>query len=299
MRFFAAINGNRLEIGKEDTNMNQKKEAKQKAKEEVKPWIRRFGRFGYMSQGIVYALIGILAFLAALHVGGKTTGTGGMMQKLATLPVGNIILWLIGIGLIGYVCWVVILAIKDPNKEEKGAKRIIIRMGYGISAVIYASIAVNALRYAATNQGSSGGGKQSISIQLLSYPLGRWIIAGIGVIIIGYGIYEFFSGITGRFMNKFNVHEMNKHEQRIGRQSGRIGLVSRGVVFGLIGFFFILTSIQSNPNKAKGLGGALAELAQQPYGRWLLGIVALGFILFGVYSFIRGRYQQMSFGKRA
>jgi hypothetical protein len=281
--------------------MAEKQEAKQKAseaKEEAKPWVRRFGRFGYMSQGIVYALIGILAFLAALHIGGKTTGTGGMLQRLATLPFGNIVLWLIGVGLIGYVCWVVILAIKDPNKEENGAKGMIVRIGYGISAIIYASIAVNALRYAATNQGSSGDSQQSISAQLLSYPLGKWLIAGIGVIIIGYGIYELFSGITGRFMNKFNVHEMNKHEQRIGRQSGRIGLISRGVVFGLIGFFFILTSIQSNPDKAKGLDGALAELAQQPYGRWLLGIVALGFILFGLYSVIRGRYQQMSFGKR-
>jgi hypothetical protein len=281
--------------------MAEKQEAKQKAseaKEEAKPWVRRFGRFGYMSQGIVYALIGILAFLAALHIGGKTTGTGGMLQRLAALPFGNIVLWLIGVGLIGYVCWVVILAIKDPNKEEYGAKGIIVRIGYGISAIIYASIAVNALRYAATNQGSSGDSQQSISAQLLSYPLGKWLIAGIGVIIIGYGIYELFSGITGRFMNKFNVHEMNKHEQRIGRQSGRIGLISRGVVFGLIGFFFILTSIQSNPDKAKGLDGALAELAQQPYGRWLLGIVALGFILFGLYSVIRGRYQQMSFGKR-
>ncbi|SNZ17349.1 protein of unknown function [Terribacillus aidingensis] len=279
--------------------MTQKKEARQKAKEEVKPWIRRFGRFGYMSQGIVYALIGILALLAALHVGGKTTNTGGMLQRVATFPFGNIILWLIGIGLIGYVCWVAILAIKDPNREGNGAKGIIIRIGYGVSAIIYGSIAFNTFRYAATDQGSSGGSQQSISAQLLSYPLGKWLIAGIGVIIIGYGIYEIFSGITGRFMNKFNVHEMNKHERRIGRQSGLVGLVSRGVVFGLIGFFFILTSIESNPDKAKGLDGALAELAQQPFGRWLLGIVALGFILFGLYSIIRGRYQQMSFGKHA
>lgn len=51
-----------------------KAEAKAKANdagEETKPWIRRFGRFGYMAKGLVYFLIGVLALLAALGLGGR------------------------------------------------------------------------------------------------------------------------------------------------------------------------------------------------------------------------------------
>lgn len=282
--------------------MADKQEAKRKAretKEESKPWIRRFGRIGYMSQGIVYALIGVLALLAALHVGGDTTDTGGMLQKLAAMPFGNILLWLIGIGLIGYVCWDAILAIKDPNNEGNGAKGIIVRIGFGVSTVIYASIAFNALRFAATNQGSGGGSEQSLTAKLLTYPFGQWLVAVVGLIIIGYGIFEFFSGVSGSFMNRFKTGEMNKHEKRAARHAGRIGLISRGIVFGIVGFFFVMTAIQSDPDEAKGLDGALSEVSQQPFGRWLLAIVAVGFILFGVYSVIRGRYESMSFGKNA
>ncbi|MFP7495220.1 DUF1206 domain-containing protein [Terribacillus saccharophilus] len=280
--------------------MAGRQEAKQKAretKEETKPWIRRFGRIGYMSQGIVYALIGILALFAAFQAGGKTTDTGGMLQELAGMPFGNMLLWLIGIGLVGYVCWDAILAIKDPNREGNGVKGIIIRIGYGISTVIYASIAFNAIRFAATNHGSGGNSEQSLSAKLLSYPFGEWLMGAVGLIIIGYGIYEFFSGMTGTFLVRFKTAEMNKHEKRVALHAGRVGLISRGIVFGMVGFFFVLTAFHSNPDEAKGLDGALAEVSQQPFGRWLLGIVSIGFILFGIYSIIRGRYEKMSFGK--
>jgi hypothetical protein len=34
-------------------------------------WIERLARFGYAAKGIVYALVGILAFQAAFNWGGK------------------------------------------------------------------------------------------------------------------------------------------------------------------------------------------------------------------------------------
>jgi hypothetical protein len=41
------------------------------------------------------------------------------------------------------------------------------------------------------------------------------------------------------------------------------------------------------------LGGALAALAAQPFGPWLLGIVALGLIAYSIYSLIEARYRQI------
>ncbi|MED4727131.1 DUF1206 domain-containing protein [Aneurinibacillus migulanus] len=42
-----------------------------------------------------------------------------------------------------------------------------------------------------------------------------------------------------------------------------------------IGVFLIRTAIDSNPSETCGLDGALAEIAQQPFGPWLLGAVAI------------------------
>ena len=45
--------------------------------------------------------------------------------------------------------------------------------------------------------------------------------------------------------------------------------------------------------KAVGLDGALAKLANHPYGSVLLGIVAAGLIAFAVYSLSDARYRRI------
>ena len=74
-------------------------------------------------------------------------------------------------------------------------------------------------------------------------------------------------------------------------RAAQIGLVARGVVyivFGLIAFDLATGDHSGKPSSQ----GALTEMAQQPYGTWLLGIVALGLFLYAVacaLGAIRGR----------
>lgn len=44
-----------------------------------------------------------------------------------------------------------------------------------------------------------------------------------------------------------------------------------------------------------GYGAALRALAQQPYGPWLLGIVALGPIAYGAFAFMLARHRRIFF----
>ncbi|MGD6819126.1 DUF1206 domain-containing protein [Metabacillus sp. 84] len=282
-----------MELSRSKTGARQSAE---KTKQDTKPWIRRLGRFGYMAQGAVYGMIGILAFMAAIGAGGKTTDTNGMLQSLAGMPFGKVLLWAIGIGLIGYSIWGIVKCAADPERRGSNAKGVIIRIGYLISAAIYGSISFNALKTAVNAGSSSSGSEQSLSAQLLSQPYGQWVIGAIGATIIGYGIYEFISGYKEKFMSKFKSAEMSMHERKIARRSGKLGLIARGIVLAMIGFFFIQTAITSDPNQNKGLDGALSQLASQPYGQWILGAVALGLILYGVYGIIRGRYEHMGNG---
>ena len=264
---------------------------------EVKPWVRRFGRFGYVAKGLVYGMVGVLAALAAFGPKGDTTGTSGALQSIARMPFGEVALWFIGIGLIGYILWDFIKAIKDPENEGTDAKGWIKRTGYFISGLIYSNLAFGAIKLA-SNTGSAGGGnsEKSISAKLMEQPFGVWLVGLIGAIIVGYGVYELYSGTKEKFMSKFKTYEMNDKEHKIARLSGKIGLISRGIVLSMVGFFFIRTAYTHNPNESKGLGGALTELADQPFGQFLLAIVAVGLILYGVYQIIKGRYQHMNFG---
>ncbi|MBN8235887.1 DUF1206 domain-containing protein [Halobacillus kuroshimensis] len=271
----------------------------QQTKEDIKPWIRRLARFGFMAKGTVYMLIGLLTFMAVIGVGGgKTTGTSGMFRTVAQVAFGEILLWGVAIGLLGYIIWRLIEAVLDPANKGSDAKGIITRIGYVVAAVIYGGIAYNAVKIA-VNAGSSGGStEKTMSAQLLSQPFGQWLVGTIGIITIGYAVYEFYQGSTGRFMKSFNHGDMDKHRRKVAETSGRFGLSARGVVLGLIGFFFIRTAVTSNPDQAKGMDGALSEISQQPFGQVLLGIAGLGLMLYGIYQIVRGRYTRMNFGAK-
>lgn len=277
-------------------NSPSKAEAKEKMRK-VKPWMRRFGRFGYIAKGLVYAMIGVLAALAAFGPRGNTTDKAGALQSLAQMPFGEIALWFIGIGLLGYILWDFIKAFKDPENEGTDVKGLTKRTGFFISGLIYANLAYGAIKLA-SNTGSASGGnsEKTISAKLMEQPFGIWIVGLVGAIFMGYGIYEIYKGVKEKFMSNFKTYEMNEKERKIARYSGKLGLISRGIVLSMVGFFFIRTAYTHNPNESKGIGGALTELADQPFGQFLLAIVAVGLILYGVYQIIKGRYQHMNYG---
>ena len=55
----------------------------------------------------------------------------------------------------------------------------------------------------------------------------------------------------------------------------------------------IKAAIDYAPSKAVGLDGALAKLAHQTYGPFLLGVVAIGLVAFGLYSITDARYRRI------
>jgi len=74
----------------------------------------------------------------------------------------------------------------------------------------------------------------------------------------------------------------------------RVGYAALGVVFCIVGLFLIIAAIQHNPNDARGLDSALQVLLQQPFGPFLLAIVALGLVAYGAYSFVEARYRRIA-----
>ncbi|MFC7785893.1 MULTISPECIES: DUF1206 domain-containing protein [unclassified Rossellomorea] len=263
---------------------------------DIKPWIRGFARIGYISRGIVYMLIGALAVMAALGIGGSTSDSSGAFAAVASKPFGEVLLWILGLGLIGIVLWRLIQVVKDPEHVKNDGKSMFRRLANLISGIAYGSLTYNAFAIAmhAKSSGSGSGSKQTLSAKLLSQPFGQWIVGIVGLIIIGYALYEIHKAYTEKYTNKFKRHEMSEKEWEMGRKTGKLGLYSRGMVFLLIGYFFIQTAITADPDKTQGLDGALSKIAQQPYGQWLLGFVAAGLVLYGVFQILTGKNRHMS-----
>jgi hypothetical protein len=51
--------------------------------------------------------------------------------------------------------------------------------------------------------------------------------------------------------------------------------------------------VQYDAQDAVGLDGALARLANEPYGKALLGITAGGLLAYGVYCLFEARYRDL------
>jgi hypothetical protein len=62
---------------------------------------------------------------------------------------------------------------------------------------------------------------------------------------------------------------------------------------GLVGAFLVQAALQTAPDKARGLGGALRTLAGQPFGPYVLGTVALGLVAYSAFMFVVARYRRI------
>ncbi|MGB3405643.1 MAG: DUF1206 domain-containing protein [Microcoleaceae cyanobacterium] len=264
-------------------------------------WIERLARFGYATKGFVYGVIGVLAVVAAFSTGGKTTGSEGALQTLAAQPLGQILLLLIGVGLIGYIIWRIVQAVNDPDNKGSDFKGIFQRLGYVTSGLVYTGLAWTAFKLALGAGSSSGGGntKQDITAQILSQPFGRWMIGTMGAFIIGLGCYRLYKAYHTKFRKRLDLQELNLTQEKIIVNICRIGIAARGIVFILIGFFLIQAARQFDADEVRGLDGVLQTLAQQPFGKILLALVALGLIAYGIYMGVQARYRQIDTGSNS
>ncbi|MBI4785270.1 MAG: DUF1206 domain-containing protein [Oscillatoriophycideae cyanobacterium NC_groundwater_1537_Pr4_S-0.65um_50_18] len=256
-------------------------------------WVERLARLGFAAKGMVYALVGLLAAQAALGAGGKKTDTQGALQTIVTQPFGQGLLSLVAIGLFGYALWRWVEAAADPDQKGNDTKGILLRCSYAANGLVYASLALTAVKIVLGTGGGSSNASRDWTALLLAQPFGQWLVGTIGALVIGLGFYQFYEAYKAKFRQKLKLQEMSEAEQTWTVRLGRLGLSARGVVFGVIGFFLIQAARQSNPNQVKGLGGALESLAQQPYGSWVLGTVAIGLIAYGIYYIVQARYRQI------
>ena len=263
---------------------------------ETKPWVIFLARLGYAAKGIVYGVIGILAFQAAFGVGSTNINTNQALIKIVTQPFGRILLWIVAIGLIGYVLWMLVQTFLDPENNGTDAKGLLQRTGYFVSGIGYALIDFSAFQIlTGSGGGSSGQGPQDWTAKVMSNPAGRWLIGLVGLGLGIWGLTQIYQAYSKSFTKRLKMGDMNGTEKTWAVRTGQAGLTARGVVFAIIAYFLVQAAVTYNPDKAGGLGQAFQTLASQPFGPWLLGIVAVGLIAYGIYGLFLARYRRIYF----
>jgi hypothetical protein len=164
------------------------------------------------------------------------------------------------------------------------------RLGFVSSAVSYAAIVFFALRILVGSAGASGDSTQKTISTILTHPGGGWLTAIIGLIAILVGLGQFLEAYRATFKDDLKGAEMSASERDIVIGLGRFGMFARGVIFLVIGWFLVQAGLHHDAAQVQGFGGAFLFLLGQPFGRIVLGIVALGFVALGLHSFACARW---------
>lgn len=257
-------------------------------------WVVRFARIGLMAKGIVYSLVGALAFMAAFEMGGRTeqeAGKTGVFRFLLEQPYGQVLLALVAVGMLCYTLWRFIQAIRGTGQKGNEAKGIGRRIGYAFSGAVYGALAFTAAQLV-LGQRNSGGGtdqRQTLARELLAQPFGQWLLGAVAIGTMAMGVYQFYRASTGKYMRKVQEQQLKPEIRKSLVRAGLIGYSARGFVWLIIGYMLLRAAINANFREAGSSTQAFAFVKDNAYGSVLLGILALGLICYGVFMFVRAK----------
>lgn len=256
-------------------------------------WIENISRVGILSKGIVYCLLGILAFLAAIGSRQEKASKEGIFKFILEQPFGRILLALVALGLVAFVFWRIIQVVNDTEHQGTSRNGVFKRIGYALSGLIYSSMVYFAVKLVLDNSKSNAGeGKKFVVEKLLSYSYGHWVLGIIGIAIIGHGIYQIYAAYKRKFGKRVRQENMMSKGSKIFDVAGRVGYTARGIVLAIVGYFVLRAAMSSNSGEMRDTDGAFHYL-HSSLGAVALGLVALGLIGYGICMFFMARYRDI------
>jgi Domain of Unknown Function (DUF1206) len=255
-------------------------------------WVEWAGRVGHVAKGVSYCLVAVLALQVAFGDRRQPRDREGVLREVAAGSFGTAVLVLLALGFFAYAFWQFVRTLLDRSEEGSDAKGLAERAHYGVVGVVYAASGIAAVTLALGSH-SGAGNEKAETAKVLDWPFGRWLVAVAGLGLVGYGIYNLYQATTKKFREDLRESEMGRAMRSGAVRLGVFGHAARGVVFAMVGFFFTKAAVEYDPDEAVGIDGALAKLAAESYGTWLLSAVALGLLAYGLFCLLQARYGEV------
>lgn len=256
-------------------------------------FLRVLARAGFAARGVLYILIGWIALQIAFGHAGRPADSSGALQTVRSTSVGSLALWLLAIGFIGLALWRLAQAVYGgPGPGERKPSARVLALA---KAALYGILAFVTLRYAVGSAAPKSSDRQStdLTASLMRHPGGPAVVVIAGLILIAGGCYLIWTAWRKTFLRDLVTARMSRRQRRVATWFGEAGGIARGLVFAAAGAFLVAAGAEHSPGRAKGVDSTLRAFAHTPAGPWLLALVAVGLILFGVYSCLEARWRRI------
>ncbi|MDQ3822335.1 MAG: DUF1206 domain-containing protein [Actinomycetota bacterium] len=266
--------------------------AEAKAAGQSKP-VEWLGRVGLAAKGVSFAIVAVLALDVALRHEGRTQDRQGALRAIADESYGVWLLAALAAGFAAYALWRFVQAFLDRDHEGHGMKGLGKRASFFGRGVLYGGLFLSTMSVLLGEGGGSRNQEDKATAGVLEAPAGRWLVIAVGVGVAAVGVYNGYRAVTRKFEKKLRLDELSRGARRAVAAVGVLGHLARFTVFSIIGWFLVKAALDFEPRKAVGLDGALGQVAEQPYGRWLLLTVAAGILCYGIYAAVESRYRRV------
>ena len=252
---------------------------------------------GCFSTGIIYVSIGVIAILSFLKLKNGGADESSFFVLLNGFVAGRIVNWAIVIGAICFIVWRFYEAIKDPHHKGNGSKAILLRTGGGFSSAADAFIAVSVLSvlFGSPQIPVSGEPIQQRHVvdQLLQINGGATIIAAAGVVVLITSIVLLLYGFSSGFTETIRSKDFSRKQKLAVHAVAYAGYFARGVILGIIGFFYVKSAMERNGQYVVNTDKAFDFIGDHIGHPWFI-LVAIGTVSYGVYMFILGLHYDVT-----
>ena len=155
----------------------------------------------------------------------------------------------------------------------------------------YASIAITAIKIILKQRKDDGDQNQQYAAELLSQPMGEWLV-GIGALIFAaIGGYQVYYALSKKYKKHVDTLNLHSNTASVLLRMGKVGYMARGIVWLILAYLLTRAAIYQNSSEAGGTGKAFV-IQNGFMGNYLLATIGLGVAAYGILAFTRARYER-------